>query len=236
MFKKICVCVLLASLAACVSKPPLGNSPNLTVLTGLQMPAPTRQDLVATSRVYLIGPFDKLKIDVFGIEDLQKEVQIDASGHLSFPLIGTIEAAGKSPGELATDIETLLRSRYIRNPQVTVNLLETVSQVITIDGQVNKPGLYPVIGRMTLMRAVATSGGVGEFADLQDVVIFREVDGQRLAGLYNLEGIRRGNYADPEVYASDVIIVGDSPARRLFKDIIQAAPLFTTPLIVALRN
>ena len=68
------------------------------------------------------------------------------------------------------------------------------------------------------------------------MVIFREVDGQRFAGLYNLKGIRRGNYPDPEVYANDVILVGDSPGRRLFKDVIQAAPLFTTPLIVALRN
>ena len=223
-------------LASCAGKPPLGGSPDVAVINSQEMPAPTRRDLAANSRVYLIGPYDKLKIDVFGIEDLLKIVQIDASGRLSFPLIGTLEAAGLSPDELAAEIERRLRGRYIRDPQVTVNLEETVSQVITVDGQVQKPGLYPVVGRMTLMRAVATSGGLAEFADLQDVVIFREVDGQRLAGLYNLQGIRRGNYPDPEVYANDVVVVGDSPARRLFKDIIQAAPLFTTPLIVALRR
>jgi len=143
-----------------------------------------------------------------------------------------VEAAGLTPDELSNVIETRLTGRYVRNPEVTVNLEETVSQVITVDGQVEKAGLYPVIGRMTLMRAVATAGGTSEFAKLSDVVIFRTVNGQQLAGLYNLKAIRRGNYEDPEVFANDVIIVGDSQARRIFKDILQASPLLTTPLIV----
>ena len=86
------------------------------------------------------------------------------------------------------------------------------------------------------MRAVATAGGAAEFAKLDDVVIFRNVDGQQLAGLYNLKAIRRGNYSDPEVFANDVIVVGDSQARRLFRDLIQASPLITTPLIVLFNN
>ena len=176
-------------------------------------------------------------IDVFGIEELsEKEVQTDASGRISFPLAGVIEAAGKTPGEIEEEIEARLRSRYVRDPQVTVNLKETVSQVITVDGQVKKPGLYPVVGKMTLMRAVATAEGTAEFARLDDVVIFRTVKGQQLAALYNLKAIRRGNYQDPEVFANDVVVVGDSQARRLFKDALQIVPLLTTPLIIALQN
>ncbi|MEO9470548.1 polysaccharide biosynthesis/export family protein [Parasphingorhabdus sp.] len=213
----------------------IGNSPSVTVISSEQLPAPSRADLLAANRSYLIGPFDKLRIDVFGIEQLQKEVQIDASGRLSFPLIGVVEAAGLTPGELAGVLEQRLQGQYVKNPQVTVNLEETVSQVITVDGQVDRPGLYPVIGRMTLMRAVATAGGTAEFAKLNDVVIFREVDGQRLVGLYNLKGIRRGNYEDPEVFANDVVVVGDSQARRIFKDIIQGSSLITTPLLVLTR-
>ena len=117
-----------------------------------------------------------------------------------------------------------------------MNLKETVSQVITVDGQVKKPGLYPVVGKMTLMRAVATAEGTAEFARLDDVVIFRTVKGQQLAALYNLKAIRRGNYQDPEVFANDVVVVGDSQARRLFKDALQIVPLLTTPLIIALQN
>ena len=225
----------LMVLSGCAGAPPLGG-PGVEVVSASSLPQPTRADLSANTRPYLIGPFDKLKIDVFGVEDLKRDVQIDASGRLSFPLIGVVEAAGRTPDELAKTIEERLRGSYIRDPQVTVNLEETVSQVITVDGEVTKPGLYPVVGRMTLMRAVATAGGTDEYANLQDVVIFREVDGQSMAGLYNLEGIRRGNYDDPEVYANDVIIVGDSPSRRTLDTILGLGPLLTTPLILLLRN
>jgi polysaccharide export outer membrane protein len=237
MKKIVLPLVALSLLAGCAGSGSLGGASNITVMQGNELPAPERADLLSESRPYLIGPFDKLMIDVFGIEELsEKEVQTDASGRISFPLAGVIEAAGRTPAEIEDEIEARLRSRYVRDPQVTVNLKETVSQVITVDGQVKKPGLYPVIGKMTLMRAVATAEGTAEFARLDDVVIFRTVGGQQLAALYNLKAIRRGNYSDPEVFANDVVVVGDSQARRLFRDALQVVPLLTTPLIIALQN
>ena len=226
-----------ALLGGCVGRTQLTGSAKLQVVDASSMPAPTRNDVFASDRPYLIGPFDKLKIDVFGIPELStKEVQTDASGRISFPLAGTIEAAGHTPGEVETLLEQRLRERFIRDPQVTVNLMETVSQVITVDGQVREPGLYPVIGRMTLMRAVATAKGTTEFAKLDDVVIFRTVNGQKMAALYNLKAIRQGAYDDPEVFANDVVVVGDSPARRLFKDILTSSSLLIGPLVVLLQN
>jgi polysaccharide biosynthesis/export protein len=237
MKNALVLALILCSLAGCAGSGALGGASDIRVLDGTELPAPDRSDLFSDSRPYLIGPFDKLIIDVFGIEELSKrEVQTDASGRISFPLAGIVEAAGRTPGEIEDEIESRLRTRYVRDPQVTVNLKETVSQVITVDGQVKEPGLYPVVGKMTLMRAVATAKGTAEFAKLDDVVIFRTVKGQDLAALYNLEAIRRGNYADPEVFANDVVIVGDSKARRLFKDALQIVPLLTTPLIIALQN
>lgn len=237
MYKKSSLLLLPFALAACGGNTTLGGSPNVSVVAGDSLPAPTRLDLFERNRPYLIGPFDKLNIDVFGVEELTaKEVQVDAGGRLSFPLAGVMEAAGKTPGELETEIEDRLKGRFIRDPQVTVNLKETVSQVITVDGQVKEPGLYPVIGRMTLMRAVATAKGTAEFAKLNDVVIFRTVNGQDMAALYNLEAIRRGNYADPEVYANDIVVVGDSKARRLFKDVLAAAPGLLSPLVILLTR
>ena len=200
-----------------------------------ELPPPTRGDLAVNSRPYLIGPFDKLNISVFGIEDLSGDVQADASGRVSVPLLGAVDAAGKTPAELADAIALGLRGRYVRDPQVTVNLKDTVSQVITVDGEVREPGLYPVIGKMSLMRAVATAKGTTEFAKLDDVVVFRTVNNQRLAALYSLAAIRRGTYGDPEIFANDVVVVGNSAARRLLKDVIAGASLITTPLIYLLR-
>ena len=244
MIKRVIVISVLAALAACSSNGPLGRKPDsiktsggITVPQSGELPSPERADMIEQNRPYLIGPFDKLNIDVFGIEELsKKEVQTDAGGRISFPLAGVVDAAGKTPAELEKILEERLRGRFVRDPQVTVNLMETVSQVITVDGQVKEPGLYPVIGRMTLMRAVATAKGAGEFAKLNDVVVFRTVHGQKMAALYNLKAIRRGYYDDPEVFANDVVVVGDSQARRLFKDALQIVPLLTTPLILLLQT
>lgn len=229
--------LLCVATASCAGPSLVGESQNIKVVGGTTLPPPERADLFEQNRPYLIGPFDKLAIDVFGIQELSgKEVQTDAGGRISFPIAGIVEASGKTPGELGSILEARLRTGGVRNPQVTVNLKETVSQVITVDGEVREPGLYPVVGRMTLMRAVATAKGASEYARLSDVVIFRTVGGQKMAALYSLKAIRRGAYVDPEVYANDVIVVGDSPARRLFKDALSVLPILVTPIIVALQN
>lgn len=230
------IAMLLVGACASSGSKRLGGDPSIRVLDTAELPVPDRSDLIGEDRPYLIGAFDKLTIDVFGIDELsKKEVQTDASGRISFPLAGVIGAAGKTPAEVEVILEDRLRGAYVRDPQVTVNLKETVSQVITVDGEVKEPGLYPVVGRMTLMRAVATAKGTAEFAKLSDVVIFRTVKGQKLAALYDLRAIRRGAYQDPEVFANDVVVVGDSSARRLFKDVLQVIPAVVTPVIVGLR-
>lgn len=231
---------LLAALGAlllvgCASGPALQPGSHLSVAKGGELPPPTSADLIAPARPYLVGPFDQLSVSVFGIPELNQQVQADASGRISLPLAGTIEASGQTPQQLAERIEEALRGRYIRDPQVTVNLVETVSQVVTVEGQVNQPGLYPVVGRMTLLRAVATARGVTENASLRDVVVFRTVEGRNMAAIYNLDALRRGAYADPELYANDVVVVGDSVARRRFAQILQVVPLLTTPLILLLQ-
>jgi polysaccharide biosynthesis/export protein len=227
--------VAVALLAGCAGSGKLTGGGQVTVVPIDQLPPPTRADLSVSQRPYLIGPFDKLSIGVFGIPELSGDVQADASGRVSVPLVGTIDAAGKTPTELADAIAAALRGRFVRNPQVTVNLRDTVSQVITVDGEVREPGLYPVIGKMSLMRAVATAKGATEFAKLEDVVVFRTVNNQRMAALYSLKAIRRGVYDDPEIFANDVVVVGNSPSRRLFKDILAGSSLITTPIIALLR-
>ena len=136
--------IFLSSLLASCGSSSLGGAGSVSdvqVAKQGELPEPTRADLFEQNRPYLIGPFDKLIIDVFGIEELsKKEVQTDAGGRISFPLAGIMEAAGKTPAELESEIETRLRGQYVRDPQVTVDLQETVSQVVAVDGQVKKPG------------------------------------------------------------------------------------------------
>ena len=231
------ICVLAAiALSACASNPPVSSSAHLTVVPGdSTLPAPQRTDLVYPDRIALIGPLDTLALNVFGVPELSREVQVDSSGRISMPLIGTLDAGGKTPAELAAQIRAALVGRYVRNPDVSVNINSSVSQVVTVDGQVVEPGLYPVTNQMTLLRAVASAKGLAQFAKQDDVVIFRTVNGQKMAGLYNIGAIRRGIYDDPAVFANDVIVVGDSAQRRLFRDLISVAPLLASPLITILQ-
>jgi polysaccharide export outer membrane protein len=224
-----------ALLASCGGAGHLTPGPHLTVVPQTELPPPAGVDPRSGERVYRVGPFDKLSINVFGVPDLSQTIQVDAAGRIAYPLVGAIDVRGKTPDEISQEITRRLAT-YVRNPQVTVNLEETVSQVVTVDGAVTEPGLYPVVGRMTLMRAIATAKGVTEFARLQDVVIFRTVGEQQMAALYNLSAVRRGTYPDPEIFAGDVIVVGDSAARRLFRDVLQASPLFVTPIVALLQR
>lgn len=223
-------------LAGCATQVPLRSTPDFTVVQGIDvLPAPSRADLTASDRASFVGPLDTISVDVFNVPELTREVQVDAGGRISMPLVGSIDAGGKTSGELAQVIETALRGRYVRNPEVTVNIRESVSQVVTVDGQVVQPGLYPVTNQTTLIRAIASAKGLAEFAKLDDVVILRTVGGRRMAGLYNIGAIRQGNYADPPVYANDIIVVGDSPQRRLFRDVIALSPLLAAPLLAVLQ-
>lgn len=230
---KPCITVAVAfALAACGGKPPIQSTERLTVIQGeTGLPTPVRSDMVAADRISLIGPLDGINVDVFGVPELSREMQVDASGWISMPLIGAVRAGGMSAAELAQRIETALSGRYVRNPNVTVNIRNSVSQVVTVDGQVVEPGLYPVTNQMTLMRAIASAKGLNEFAREEEVVVLRKVGGQTFAGLYNIDAIRRGAYVDPAIYANDVVVVGDSPQRRRFRDIVSLAPLLAAPII-----
>jgi polysaccharide export outer membrane protein len=235
--RKLCIAFLMASaLAGCARQEPLQTTARLNVVEGSSvLPAPDRDDLTAADRPALIGPLDTIQVDVFNVPDLSREMQVDASGRIAMPLAGTIDARGKTAEELGQLIQTALRARYVRNPEVTVNIKSSVSQVVTIDGQVVEPGLYPVTNQMTLMRVIASAKGLSEFARQDDVVILRTVGKQRMAGLYNVAAIRRGAYDDPPVFANDVIVVGDSPQRRMFRDFVAISPLLAAPLIAILQ-
>lgn len=234
MFRPTLILTLLALAAGGCSGPkPLGGAPTIRVVEMSSLPAPSDD---SRDSVYRVGGRDKLLVDVFGIEELKgREIETDISGGLSIPLAGRIEAVGMSLAELEDAITDRLRSAYVRDPQVSVNPIEIRSRRVTVDGSVREPGLYPVPDKMTLMQAVAQAKGVGEFAKLDDVVIFREVNGQTMVALFNLGAIRRGAYADPQIFEDDIIVVGESAGRRLFQNIVQAGALVTTP-IVALLN
>lgn len=212
------------ALGGCASSVNLdANSRAVTVARSLPAPDPAVTMMDFTN--YRIGPLDTIVVEVFGAPELGRTGAVDAAGNFSMPLVGTVKAGGNTPGELGSQITGMLRGRYLKNPQVSVNVKEARAQTVTVDGAVRDPGVYPIIGRMTLQQAIATAKGAGEIADLNKVVVFRTVNGQKMAALFSLKDIRSGRYADPQVYGSDIVVVGENAARRFLKDFTGSFPM-----------
>lgn len=183
------------------------------------------QTVATTSAEYRIGVGDKVDVGVFQVEDLSfEELVVDTSGNISMPLIGAVRAAGRTAGEMSSDIATRLAAQYLRDPQVTVTVKEAASQKITVDGAVTKPGVYVMRGSTSLLQAVAMAEGPSPTADLSKVAVFRTVDGQRSVALFDLAAIRRGRAPDPEVLGDDVIVVDTSRLNSALREILVALP------------
>ena len=228
--------MLLAFLAAGCSEDHFIGRPGLAVTQQKALPEPLPTDLVSAPRPQVLGPFDQVSVDVFGLPEFSRTLTIDRSGNIALPLAGEVAASGRTPTQLGAVIAQRLRINHVRNPQVIVNVTQVVSQVVTVSGQVRTPGLYPVTGRMTLVRAIARAEGTTDYAREDLVLVYRRVNGQDVVGLYDLRSIRLGLYADPEIFANDIVQVDSSRARRLFSLAVQSSALLVAPLVAVLNR
>ena len=209
--------IFALALGGCASNPTLGEGSGAVRVTQ-SLPPPDQTGMALDLISYRIGPLDVIRVEVFGAPELTREAEVDAAGNFSLPLAGAVVAAGRTPAELSGAIAAQLRERYLKNPQVSVNIVKAQSKTFTVDGAVREPGLYPIVGRMTLQQAIARARGADQVANLNNVVVFRTVGTQKVAALFNLKDIRAGRLEDPQIYGNDIIVVGESAARKLVRD------------------
>jgi polysaccharide export outer membrane protein len=174
---------------------------------------------LASAKDYRIGSEDLIEIQVFGVEQLSRSVRVNANGMVSLPLIGVFPVAGFTAQEAEVAIAARLARDYMQDPQVSVFIKEFTTQRVTVEGAVNKPGIYPLRGETTLLRTLAIAGGQGGLSDMSEVMVFRaDASGQRVGVAFDVERIRRGEIDDPTVVNDDVIVVNRSRVRTLLKD------------------
>lgn len=126
-----------------------------------------------SSASYIIGSDDVLSINVWKEPDITRSVTVRSDGKISLPLVGELQAAGRTPSQLEKDITADLRS-YIAEPQVSVIVQEANSQKFNILGQVTKPGSYSLTAGLTIVDAIADAGGFRDFAKKKSVYILRQ--------------------------------------------------------------
>ena len=218
-------CLLLLLPAACAS----GGGQRVANVSTEPLPAPDSTSASGAYKGttdYRIGAQDLLAISVFGVQELNKEVRVNSNGQISLPLIGGVMAGGRTIPELEDDLAKKYSTGYLQNPQVSVFVKEFTSQRITLEGAFNKPGIYPITGRTTLLQGVAIGGGLNDqLADPGGIVGMRNVGGKRMAAVYDLRQVRRGTVENPELYGDDIIVVEQSGSKTMFRRIIESIPV-----------
>jgi len=224
----------LLTLAACSSTGG-GGVHEVVAAGGHSLPAPDTTNAVGAyegTSEYRLGANDQVEISVFGVEELTKTVRVNSNGQVSLPLIGSISAGGMTIPELERELTRRYSDSYLQNPQVTVFVKEFASQRITLEGAVRPPGIYPLTGRTTLLQSIAIAQGLDPLADLGGVVLFRQVDGKKMAAVYDIRELRKGKVEDPLLYGEDIVVVeqsGSKTALRRFIESVPAVGLFMAP-------
>jgi polysaccharide export outer membrane protein len=127
---------------------------------------------------------------------------------------------------LRDELVTRLGERFIRDPQVAVIVTERRRTTFAVEGDVQQPGIFEAIPGTSLLTAIAQAKSPTDTASLDEVMIFRVVNGQRMGARFNLDDIRKGRAADPQILPGDTIVVGRSGLKSAWKQFLQAAPAF----------
>jgi polysaccharide biosynthesis/export protein len=127
----------------------------------------------ALSPAYVIGLGDVLRVTVWKEPDLTLEATVRPDGMITIPLLGDVQAAGRKPSQLAGGLAKEL-DQLIESPRVSVSVSQANSARVYVVGQILRPGEFPLLGRMTVLKALALAGGFKEFAKPESIVIVRE--------------------------------------------------------------
>jgi polysaccharide export outer membrane protein len=227
MYRKL-LCALAAGLflVGCATANPVGGPMNVKAAS-LAPPDPIP---MGARPDYRLGPSDVIEINIFEAESLSRTVQVTPNGSIILALIGEVQATGKTASELGHDIAALYGAKYLQSPQVSVLIKQARQETYTVDGSVTNPGVFPISDHMSLIKAIATAKGTDQLANPKQVVVFRVINNERKAGVFDLTDIRNGKAVDPPIYPNDVIVVASSGYRRTLRDILGVTPL--VPLLM----
>lgn len=189
----------------------------------------------AVPQEYRIAPYDVLDITVFQVKDLDRVVQVGSTGTIVLPLIGEVAAGGQTTKQLEATVTAKLAANYLQNPRVSVAVKQSTGQSVTVDGAVQKPGVFPLTGTIGLSQAVALAGGVTDLASKSSVSISRLSGDQRVIQGYDLEQIQAGKVPDPTLLAGDIVIVQESAYKSGLRETARTLAPITQGAATAVR-
>jgi polysaccharide biosynthesis/export protein len=157
---------------------------------------------------YLVKPGDILEIAVWKEPDLQGPVLVTPDGTFVFPLVGQVDARGKTVSDLTKVIMDRL-SKYISDPVVTVSIKDIQGNKVYVIGQVNGPGAFVVNPRVDVMQALSMAGGTTPFAGLSNIIILRRTGSEQISLRFDYTDVVKGRnlQQNVELQAGDIVVV-----------------------------
>jgi len=208
MLAAFIICLLLAgSLWAQTSSS--SNSPSNSISQSASIQALEISGTKPHDDHFVIGNDDMLAVNVWKEPDISRSIPVRSDGRISLPLVGEVQAAGKTPLSLEQEIAEKLKS-YIAEPEVTVIVQQVNSQKFNILGQVNKPGSYPLTNSPTVLDAIAVAGGFRDFAKRKSIYVLRQnPDGTQARLAFNYKEVIIGHNSSQNVRLQprDTIVV-----------------------------
>jgi len=163
-----------------------------------------RPKLSAATENTTLGPGDILRMEIVGEKELPTEFQVAADGTVSFPYIQDLI----EPNELARKLrETLIEKKILTDPSVVVSVIEYRSKTVTVLGQVQSPGSFPLTPGMTLLQAISMAGGFTSIAQKSRVNLARNTDGKSTTVVVDTESIYEGDSSDIVLQSGDRLYV-----------------------------
>ncbi len=225
MWRRLCAAIFAGSLGLALGACSTGGTSPLPQGASAYEVIPEKVDNGELSE--RLRPGDRLSIKVFGEPELSSDdYRVDSTGYLQIPLVGELIAGGQTPRELAAEITRRLAARYVRDPNVSVSITDRPRSTFTVEGAVEAPGVFEANPSTTLLTAMAQAKSPSKTAQLNEIMVFRTINGRRAGGRFDLTDIRRGRSADPQILPGDTIVVGNSALKSGWRDFLAAAPLF----------
>jgi polysaccharide export outer membrane protein len=187
--------------------------------------------LLTGAGAQVLAPGDTISVSVYQDPKLDRQIVIGPTGMISFPLAGQIKAGGMTPETLESTIKAKLKDKYTTDLDVTVTLVASKAEAVAreprpleedlkpriyVTGEVLRPGPYVIRLRMTVLQAIAVSGGFGLYAAKKRVQVRRQILGREVMYLFDYEAFHKGRNVEDNIdlIPGDVVIV---PERGLFE-------------------
>lgn len=185
---------------------------------------------------YLLRPADRISVNVFREPDFSlDDVRIGIEGNVSVPMLGSLPVAGMTAKQFEQDLTRRLLAVGLKTPMVSVNIVDYASHLVSVEGAIEKPGVYSFQPGARLSSAIALGGGPKGVARREQVAVFRETPEGVMIAKFDYRQMSQGVMLNPVLQPGDRVVIGTNGLAVFWQDLLKALPAFGVFAIAGTR-